>query len=173
MINKTIQVTVSGVLLCVLLIWVRFWIENQPPIPPSEVQVLAVVMSLVLVPFIWASYRNMKSKDINVSFAAIARYLQFLVPFHISIHLLCIASFGWFDPDDLGPAYMAMLNTASKGALFDLMESFDLEISNYEPETHLVLWRFLDFVFRLAYSAVSTAILTRLWQLWQMRHLSH
>ena len=53
-----------------------------------------------------------------------------------------------------------MLDWATKGALFDLVESFDLEASNYEAAHNKLLFDCFEFLFRLVWGAWTAYMLS-------------
>jgi len=169
MIEKPIQKVVSVTLFFLIVIGVSVWIENRPPIPPSEVRIIAAGIALFFLPPAFMAWKKISRQRVNFHFVDIMLYVRFIVPIHIAVYLFCVALFGWFDPDDLGAMRMAIFDTAFKGALFDFPESFNLELSSYKPETNLFIWRLIDSIFRLAYGVVTTATFARLHQLWRMR----
>jgi hypothetical protein len=150
-----------------IIVGAILWVEAQPPADPSEVariaMALAVISSLLSISFFWTMWR----KGSNFDFSTIYYYLRFVGTAHLSILLYFSVSFDWLESDQGRLLHWVILDTFLKGALFDAMESYNLDVSLFQPESHLFWWRTISFVFRSAYSCVFPAAAYLLIQRWK------
>lgn len=135
--------------------------------PPSEIasgfKVIGAFALLAALYFLW----EIRREGSNFGLTTIWYYVRFTATFHISVLLICSVYFDWFDLEQITPVYWTVLDTMLKGALLDVVESYDLDISSFEPDNHLFWWRTISFLFRSAYGLVLPAIGVRAFQLWK------
>ena len=75
-------------------------------------------------------------------------------------------------PKDIWFDVKLMLDWATKGALFDFLEAFDMELSSYEPDDNKLLFDSIEFLFRSIWGmwtayALSTIFLRARSMIWR------
>lgn len=149
-----------------------YWAQTLPPTPPSELVPIASFLGgvslLLALYFLW----RMKRGGSNFNFVTIWYYVRFTATLHFSVLVLCSISFDWFNLEKPSAAFWTILDTMLKGALLDIVESYKLDVSFVEPDSHLFWWRTISFLFRSAYSVVLPAVGYRALQLWKTRRES-
>lgn len=152
-----------------IIFGLRYWVQIQPPMQPSEAvssfTIIGAGSLLAALYFLW----EIRRKGATFGFMTIWYYLRFTATFHISVLAVCSVYFGWFDLEKFTPVWWTVLDTILKGMLLDVMESYDLDVGSFEPDSDLFWWRTISFVFRSAYSLVLPALGVRAIQLWKER----
>jgi hypothetical protein len=137
----------------------------QPSEAVSSFTIIGAISLFAALYFLW----EIRRKGANFGFMTIWYYVRFTATFHVCVLTICSVYFGWFDLENFASVYWSVLDTILKGTLLDLVESYDLDVSAFEPDSDLFWWRTISFVFRSAYSLVLPALGIRAVQLWKER----
>lgn len=125
-----------------------------------------LVIALLVIQTIY----RLRTKDQTLGFSQ----LCFAAAAVVLIQLVTLVSIGsssnWFpssldSPDDIREyfrtileLYLVVADTILKGGLLDFMESFDLHVSEFEPEHGLFAFNLTTFIFRSAWSLIFGAV---------------
>lgn len=147
-----------------MLIWAISNLSSLPLSTPDEIKTGSMWIVGIGVPF--AAYFLWELKKSSSTFSAytISNYLRAVTFTHWAALWYFSAKFGWWEDGQGEFANAALLETFLNGVFFNFFGSFDLNFSNFQPESHLYVWRSITFIFGFAYTFILPAVIIVIYQ---------